>query len=343
MVVTGLWPLVRLGCLDGEKKAFLSCDVHVRWLAQTPSRPLAAWHTDASSPWGLDNPPLFAIATRGLAAVAAGVDGGSLVRLDGPPPTAAAAVLFMRASVMASDVVLAAGLARLMTALLPRRRMAAALAFRNAAAVLLHPGLLLVDHIHFPYNRLLLGVLLGAVAAAVEGASVLAAVAAAVAFNLKHMLVPAALPLGVHLAAAGLAATASTAAWRGGRRTWARLSLAAPTRWCCRGSPFSLRGGGWRRWRPYWRASRRSAGNCSTAIYWAANAWAVVTAADRGACAATRTVTAARVDGGGRGGAPRWLLLLLPRWAAAAAARAAASCAAAVAVGDPPRRGGWWV
>lgn len=195
------------------------------------------------SPWGLDNPALFAIATRGLAAVAAGVDGGSLVRLGGPPPTAAAAVLFMRASVMASDVVLAAGLARLMTALLPRRRMAAALAFRNAAAVLLHPGLLLVDHIHFPYNGLPLGVLLGAVAAAVEGASVLAAVAAAVAFNLRHMLVPAALPLGVHLVAAGLAATASTAAWRGGRRTWARLSLAAPTRvlpWL----PFLVAGGG---------------------------------------------------------------------------------------------------
>ena len=41
-------------------------------------------------------------------------------------------------------------------------------AFLIAASVLLHPGLIMVDHIHFQYNGMLLGILLWSLVAARE-------------------------------------------------------------------------------------------------------------------------------------------------------------------------------
>ncbi|GAB0494786.1 hypothetical protein MMPV_006082 [Pyropia vietnamensis] len=351
-------------------------DVHVHWLALTSSTPLSAWYTDTSSRWTLDYPPLFALVTRALAAIAEAldVDGGSLTRLGGgPAPTSPAAVLFMRASVMVADVVFAAGTARLLTALLPRRRVAAGVALTTAAAVLLHPGLLLVDHIHFQYNGLCLGVLLASVAAAVEGAPIAAAVAAAAAFNLKHTLVPAALPLGVHLLAAGLGgdptATSGGDGGGGGGNNGggggnnggggALVSLRARAAHLgaivISGADALVLP-----WLPFLVSAGDKGPAAAAAVivarlvptgrgllhsYWAANAWAVVTAADRAACAIMRAVVGGdKGEGGGwvgtRTTAAASMLARLPLWAAAPLGRAAATCAAAAARGSPSVTGG---
>ncbi|KAK1862385.1 hypothetical protein I4F81_004959 [Pyropia yezoensis] len=349
-------------------------DVHVHWLALTASTPLGAWYTDTSSRWGLDYPPLFALASRALAAVAEAfaIDGGSLVRLGGggPAPSSPSAVLFMRGSVMAADAVLAAGTARLLTATLPRRRVAAGVAVTTAAAVLLHPGLLLVDHIHFQYNGLCLGVLLAAVAAAVEGAPVVAAVAAAAAFNLKHTLLPAALPLGVHLLAAGLGGEAGdgpTAAGGGGGGGGGSSVVSVCARAAHLGAiVISGADALVLPWLPFLASAPAGPAAAAAAIaarlvptgrgllhsYWAANAWAVVTAADRAACAAVRAAVGGKA-GAGPGaevGGGRWAaaasaaataaVARLPPWAAALPRRAAAACVAAASSGAPSATGG---
>jgi len=299
-------------------------DVHVHWLALTRSLPLDQWYTDASSPWALDYPPLFALASRGLAALAAPVDGGSLVRLGGPPPSADAAVLFMRASVMAADVVLAAGLSRLLTALVPARRVGAPTALAAAAAVLFHPGLLLVDHIHFQYNGLPLGVLLWALAFAVEGAPVSAAVAAACAFNLKHTLLPASLPLAAHLLTAGLRGDGVDGSLRGRAAHLGGIVFSGVDALLLPWVPFLVGEHGLAAAAPIF-ARLAPTGRGLLHSYWAANAWAVATAADVAACAAARSVATGRVGAA--------VTHALPAPVAAAVATAAATCAAAASGG----------
>jgi alpha-1,3-glucosyltransferase len=54
-------------------------DVHRNWLAVTYSLPMKEWYTNATSPWTLDYPPLFAYFERCIAAVAAWVEPEMLV------------------------------------------------------------------------------------------------------------------------------------------------------------------------------------------------------------------------------------------------------------------------
>jgi alpha-1,3-glucosyltransferase len=176
--------------------------VHRNWLALTHAEPLACWYFDRASPWTLDYPPLFAYAERALA-VGLHLCGATDLLLtrgtDAVVPDADVVVAH-RATVMLSDGLLLAGVVAMATAMpppLPTRAAAPVL----GALVLLSAPLLLVDHVHFQYNGMLLGVLLLAVALALRRRFVLAAALFAALVSFKHLFVVLGPVVATHLLA----------------------------------------------------------------------------------------------------------------------------------------------
>ncbi|CAI5494216.1 unnamed protein product [Closterium sp. Naga37s-1] len=157
-------------------------EVHRNWLAITHSLPLSQWYVDATSQWTLDYPPLFAFFERCLALLACRVDPLMTHLVNGLEHASYATVLFQRVSVMATDCLLAVAAWRC-TRGLPSR------AHRNVAAgaVVLSAGLLLVDHMHFQYNGMLLAMLLLSLALLAEGRHVWASLTFASLCCFKHL------------------------------------------------------------------------------------------------------------------------------------------------------------
>ncbi|GJN90864.1 hypothetical protein Rhopal_003878-T1 [Rhodotorula paludigena] len=142
----------------------------------------------ATSEWTLDYPPFFAYFERLLSAFAYVVD-PAIVKLDNLGYAAGTAVAFQRSTVIVSELVLLLALFR------PDR----STAFVVAASVVLHPGLLIVDHIHFQYNGFLLGILLWSLIEARDNHLYACAALFATLLNFKHIFVYLALPYFVFL------------------------------------------------------------------------------------------------------------------------------------------------
>jgi len=194
-------------------------EVHRNWLAVTGTLPMREWYVDATSEWTLDYPPLFAHFERFLAVFARIAD-PEMLTVQAAPYASFACVVFQRCSVIAADVVLALGAFR--AANVATRPNAVAVNERGrgvkrttnddandepssvalaALFVLFNPGLLLVDHVHFQYNGVALGLQLCAVAAANEGAPLLAAFLFSVLVHFKHVFAYAAPAFAAHLIA----------------------------------------------------------------------------------------------------------------------------------------------
>lgn len=128
-------------------------------------------YLDATSQWTLDYPPFFAWFEWALAQAAAWAD-PAMLRLDNLEYASPATVAFQRLSVVATDAVLAGSVA---LAARPgalwagvrgtTEQRAAAL----AVLVLGSAGLLVVDHIHFQYNGVMMGVFLASAVLMTQG------------------------------------------------------------------------------------------------------------------------------------------------------------------------------
>lgn len=173
-------------------------EVHRHWKSLTHTLPLSRWYFDASSPWTLDYPPLFAYFELFLSRVAA-VLHPALLSLDAVEGVDPRTVAFMRATVLLAEPLLLLGSVQLAGALAGKEKSnGKALA---AALVLLSPGLTLVDNVHFQYNGLPLSVLLLSVALFLQQQTVAGAIAFSAALNLKHTLLPLAPAFAVHILA----------------------------------------------------------------------------------------------------------------------------------------------
>lgn len=139
-------------------------DVHRNWLAITNKLPMNQWYTEATSQWTLDYPPFFAYFEWFLSQFTPKV-----VRNDGcldivevgkfGLPT----VIFQRATVILSEVVLFVVLQVYINTSAISEKSAN---FVVASSIVLSPGLLIVDHIHFQYNGFLFGILIASIVAA---------------------------------------------------------------------------------------------------------------------------------------------------------------------------------
>jgi len=178
-------------------------EVHRNWKAITFSLRPSKWYFDATSPWTLDYPPLFAIFEALWARLAALVD-PSMVQLSALDHQSWASLIFMRMSVMASDLCLLGGIS------LCAASSSQDVEYSASVLILLSAGLLLIDHIHFQYNGFQFGVLLLSIGAlrkcfAPNEASVqtrwglIGGAAFAALLGLKHLYLPLSLIYFVHL------------------------------------------------------------------------------------------------------------------------------------------------
>ena len=162
-------------------------EVHRGWMAITSSLPLSQWYVDETSEWTLDYPPLFAWFEK-LLALGAPLFDAEMLRVSATPYDSAGTNLYMRLTVIFTDALLLVGSSRLAyhcCARADRRFAAVALTFLNA-------GLLLVDHVHFQYNGMLIGLLLLSCSLLVSGRHRLAAGCFAALLMLKHLFLFAA-------------------------------------------------------------------------------------------------------------------------------------------------------
>ncbi|GAA5813364.1 hypothetical protein MFLAVUS_006842 [Mucor flavus] len=129
-------------------------EVHRNWLAITHSLPIDQWYIEKTSEWTLDYPPFFAWFEKFLSMFAALLD-PEMLKIDNLGYASAETIIFQRLTIIISELVLFWALSRY------------AKYFGNkyvnwvlVGSLFLHPGLIIVDHIHFQYNGLLYGILI---------------------------------------------------------------------------------------------------------------------------------------------------------------------------------------
>lgn len=183
-----LWMVVAVTCLKLLLvPSYHSTDfeVHRNWLAITHSLPLKEWYLDETSPWTLDYPPLFAWFQKLLAWPAPFVDPLIVDVKRGLNYDRPSAVLYMRLTVIVSDIVLFYAVHHY------TRNLSAAKRAIAAGAIIFSPGLLMVDHIHYQYNGILLGILILSISLIKSGKELLGGILFAVLVCSKHLFVVA--------------------------------------------------------------------------------------------------------------------------------------------------------
>ena len=160
-------------------------EVHRNWLAVTSSLPLDQWYYNEDSKWTLDYPPLFAYFEFLLSIPATMLD-PNITQLHSLDYASDTCVTFQRMTVVASDLILILATNTYVTTLrdkLKSRTLALSL------LVVCNSGLLLVDHIHFQYNGMLLGILVFSLVAMKKGYFITSAALFTVLLFSKHIFV----------------------------------------------------------------------------------------------------------------------------------------------------------
>eukprot|EP01060_Flectonema_neradi_P038208 TRINITY_DN795_c0_g2_i1.p1 TRINITY_DN795_c0_g2~~TRINITY_DN795_c0_g2_i1.p1 ORF type:complete len:508 (+),score=37.11 TRINITY_DN795_c0_g2_i1:33-1526(+) len=130
-------------------------EVHRNWLAVTSKLPVSEWYQDqeGQSHWTLDYPPVFAYFERGLAVMADVVD-SNMTQLDNQEYASERTVIFQRSTVIFGDVLLFLATHAFLSQILRGYAL-----WASVTLVVFHPGLLIVDSIHFQYNSMLYALL----------------------------------------------------------------------------------------------------------------------------------------------------------------------------------------
>ncbi|XP_014557849.1 glycosyltransferase family 57 protein [Bipolaris victoriae FI3] len=128
-------------------------EVHRNWLALTHSLPIKEWYYEKTSEWTLDYPPFFAYFEWLLSQAAPYADAG-LLNVKDLGYDSWQTIYFQRTTVILTELVLVYALH-----LYVKTSKSKVTAHAAALSVLLSPGLLIIDHIHFQYNGFLYGIL----------------------------------------------------------------------------------------------------------------------------------------------------------------------------------------
>ncbi|RMZ74794.1 hypothetical protein DV737_g5738, partial [Chaetothyriales sp. CBS 132003] len=134
-------------------------EVHRNWLAITHSLPAKQWYYEATSEWTLDYPPAFA-AFEWLLSLPASIVDPAMLQISNLGYSSWSTIAYQRTTVILSELVLVAALqAYVSCSAAATKRQAHAVAL----SILLSPGLLIIDHIHFQYNGVLYGILIASI------------------------------------------------------------------------------------------------------------------------------------------------------------------------------------
>lgn len=159
-------------------------EVHRNWLAITHSLPIWDWYYEKTSEWTLDYPPFFAYFEWTLSQVARLVD-PAMLRVFNLGHDTWQTIYFQRFTVIVTELLLVYALQMFVdsTSGVPKRAAQTA-----AISILLSPGLLIIDHIHFQYNGFLYGILVASLVLARRKSGLLASgLVFAALLCLKHI------------------------------------------------------------------------------------------------------------------------------------------------------------
>ncbi|KAK2746455.1 glycosyl transferase [Onygenales sp. PD_40] len=171
-------------------------EVHRNWLAITHSLPVDKWYYEKTSEWTLDYPPFFG-GLEWLLSKAAFYADPEMLKLENLNYDSWQTVYFQRFSVIVLELVLVFALHRYIQSVsLANKPMAHA----AALSILLSPGLLIIDHIHFQYNGFLYGILiLSLVLARKQSTLLYSGITFAILLCLKHIYLYLSLAYFVYL------------------------------------------------------------------------------------------------------------------------------------------------
>jgi len=144
-------------------------EVHRNWLAVTHSRPVTEWYYEKTSEWTLDYPPAFAIFEWIMSWPASVLD-GAMVDVSNLNYASWATVAFQRSTVIITELLLVYALHVYASTAVPSAKKQA---HAVALSILLSPGFLIIDHIHFQYNGFLYGWLILSITLAREQSTML--------------------------------------------------------------------------------------------------------------------------------------------------------------------------
>ncbi|KAH9943342.1 glycosyltransferase family 57 protein [Epithele typhae] len=156
-------------------------EVHRNWLAITHSLPVSKWYYDTTSEWTLDYPPFFAYFEK-LLSIPAYFVNPAIVDLNNLHYGAWSVVAYQRTTVIVTELVLGAAALKF-TRGAENPKMQSII----SASLFLHPGFLIVDHIHFQYNGFMFGILLWSLLMARNDRKLASGFLFAVLLNFKHI------------------------------------------------------------------------------------------------------------------------------------------------------------
>ncbi|KAJ3800444.1 glycosyltransferase family 57 protein [Lentinula aff. detonsa] len=241
-------------------------EVHRNWLAITHSLPISQWYYDTTSEWTLDYPPFFAYFEKILSIPASFVD-PKIVDLNNLNYDSWSVILYQRTTVIVTELVLGAVLLKFIRGAVdpPTQRII-------SASLFLHPGFLIIDHIHFQYNGFMFGILLWSILMARNGSKLASGILFAVLLNFKHIYMYLAPAYFVYL----VRSFCLSPSGRIEIKNFLALANAVIAVFIASLAPFALMGQIQQllsRLFPFTRGLNHA--------YWAPNAWALVTAVDR--------------------------------------------------------------
>lgn len=184
---------------QGKPPMFGDYEAQRHWQEVTVNLPLAEWYANTTDNdlqyWGLDYPPLTAYHSLLCGMVAQRLDPAYVALHTSRGHESAGHKLFMRGSVVLADLLLYIPAAWCLMRALARHRAG----HQEFVCLLLYPGLYLVDHGHFQYNGVSLGLFVAAVAALIASRDCLGSVLFCLALNYKQMELYHALPFFFYL------------------------------------------------------------------------------------------------------------------------------------------------
>ncbi|KAL4871140.1 hypothetical protein BDV12DRAFT_164840 [Aspergillus spectabilis] len=246
-------------------------EVHRNWLAITHSLPVQEWYYEKTSEWTLDYPPFFAAFEWMLSQLAQYADPAMLV-VRNLEYDSWQTIYFQRATVILTELVLVYALSRFIKSVpQPSKHLAHA----ASLSILLSPGLLIIDHIHFQYNGFLYGILILSIVWSRKQSTLLySGISFAVLLCLKHIYLYLSLAYFVYLLRAYCLDPKSVFRPRFGNIFKLGLSIV---------TVFGLAFGPFAYWNQLLQLKDRlfpfSRGLCHA--YWAPNVWAIYSFADR--------------------------------------------------------------
>ncbi|KAH7916348.1 glycosyltransferase family 57 protein [Hygrophoropsis aurantiaca] len=241
-------------------------EVHRNWLAITHSLPVSQWYYDTTSEWTLDYPPFFAYFEKLLSIPAALID-PKIVDLNNLGYSEWTVIAYQRSTVILTELILGVVLLRFIRGAVDTSRQRII-----SASLFLHPGFLIIDHIHFQYNGFMYGILLWSILMAREGHKLSSGILFAILLNFKHIYMYLAPAYFIYL----LRSYCMSVSGEILPTRFISLANAVIVVFVVSLGPFILMGQLPQllsRLFPFTRGLNHA--------YWAPNAWAIVTAADR--------------------------------------------------------------